>query len=279
MHWRINGEAAVFLGAARALLLQLAHPFVAAAVYEHSRVFADPIGRFHRTFQVMFTLVFGTVEEALRAARQLHQRHASIQGSLSAAVGPFARGTQYHANDIEALRWVHATLVETALLAHDLVLPPLTESDREIYYGESCLLASLFGIPRDRLPKDWNAFAAYNNAMHDFSVLTVSAEARTVAHQVINGVGKLAMPNWYRALTAQMLPTRLREEFGLDHAVNEVRSANLTRNWLRRLYTTLPSRLRHVGPLQEAHARLSGRRPDLIIQFLNRLWIGRRSLS
>ena len=167
MHWRINGEAAVFLGAARALLLQLAHPFVAAAVYEHSRVFADPIGRFHRTFQVMFTLVFGTVEQALTAARQLHKRHASIQGSLSEAVGPFAKGTKYYANDIEALRWVHATLVETALLAHDLVLPPLTESDREIYFGESCLLASLFGIPRDRLPKDWNAFAAYNNAMHD----------------------------------------------------------------------------------------------------------------
>ena len=111
------------------------------------------------------------------------------------------------------------------------------------------------------------------------SVLTVSAEARIVAHQVISGVGKLAMPNWYRALTEQMLPTRLRKEFGLDHGVKEVRSANLSRKWLRRLYPILPSRLRHVGPLQEAHARLSGRQPDLTIQLLNRLWIGRTSLS
>jgi len=59
MEWRVNGEAAIFLGAGRALLLQLAHPFVAAAVADHSRVFADPLGRFHRTFQLVFTLVFG----------------------------------------------------------------------------------------------------------------------------------------------------------------------------------------------------------------------------
>jgi uncharacterized protein (DUF2236 family) len=48
--WRVDREAAIFLGAGRALLLQLAHPWVAAAITEHSRTLADPIGRFHRTF-------------------------------------------------------------------------------------------------------------------------------------------------------------------------------------------------------------------------------------
>src|SRR5215472_17852656 len=52
--WRIDREAAVFLAAGRALLLQLAHPWVAAAVAEHSRSLADPIGRFHRTFGAVF---------------------------------------------------------------------------------------------------------------------------------------------------------------------------------------------------------------------------------
>src|SRR5262249_422528 len=55
--WRIDREAAIFLGAGRALLLQLAHPWVAAAISEHSRTFADPIGRFHLTFEMVFSLV------------------------------------------------------------------------------------------------------------------------------------------------------------------------------------------------------------------------------
>src|ERR1019366_368479 len=74
--WRVNREAAIFLGAGRALLLQLAHPWVANAVAEHSQVFADPIGRFHRTFRVMFAMDFGTLDQALAAARRLHWRHA-----------------------------------------------------------------------------------------------------------------------------------------------------------------------------------------------------------
>ena len=35
MMWRIDKEAALFLGAGRALLLQLAHPWVAAAITQH----------------------------------------------------------------------------------------------------------------------------------------------------------------------------------------------------------------------------------------------------
>src|ERR1700737_1044114 len=54
MMWRIDKEAAIFLGAGRALLLLLAHPWVAAAIAQHSRVLADPIGRFHGTFNLMF---------------------------------------------------------------------------------------------------------------------------------------------------------------------------------------------------------------------------------
>lgn len=66
--WRIDREALTFLGAGRALLLQLAHPWVAAAIVEHSKTVGDPIGRFHRTFAVVFTMVFGTLDQALSAA-------------------------------------------------------------------------------------------------------------------------------------------------------------------------------------------------------------------
>jgi hypothetical protein len=132
--WRIDREALTFLGAGRALLLQLAHPLVAAAITQHSRTLGDPIGRFHRTFAVVFTMVFGTLDQALSAARGLHRRHATIHGRLPIPVGPFRAGSPYQANDLPALRWVYATLIETAVMTHDFVLPPLTAEERARYY-------------------------------------------------------------------------------------------------------------------------------------------------
>jgi uncharacterized protein (DUF2236 family) len=69
--WKVNRESAVFLGAGRAALLQLAHPWVAAALDQHSNLRADPLGRFHNTFRVVFTMIFGTLEQALATSRYL----------------------------------------------------------------------------------------------------------------------------------------------------------------------------------------------------------------
>ena len=64
--WSVEREAALFLGAGRALLLQLAHPWIAAAIADRPHTMMDPIGRFHRTFSIMFTMVFGTLDQAGR---------------------------------------------------------------------------------------------------------------------------------------------------------------------------------------------------------------------
>src|SRR5579871_6176142 len=153
--WQVDREAAIFLGAGRALLLQLAHPWVAAAIGQHSRTFHDPIGRFHRTFSTVFAMMFGSLDQSLDAARRLHRRHGEIPGQLPSSAGTFPGGSWYYANAIPALRWVHATLIETALLAYEMVLPPLRPEQRERYYGEARLFAALFGIPDDCLPRDW----------------------------------------------------------------------------------------------------------------------------
>ncbi len=83
--WKVDREAAIFLGAGRALLLQLAHPWVATAIAEHSKVLNDPIGLFHCTFRAMFMMVFGTFDQAVAAARRLHLRHAAITGVMPRA--------------------------------------------------------------------------------------------------------------------------------------------------------------------------------------------------
>jgi uncharacterized protein (DUF2236 family) len=279
--WRIDREAVIFLGAGRALLLQLAHPWVAAAIAKHSKTLADPIGRFHRTFDIVFAMVFGSLDRALLSARQLHRRHTMIVGEMPDAVGPFAAGSAYCANDIAALRWVHATLVDTALMAHDLVLPPLSPGERERYWQESKLFGALFGLTGDDLAADWPAFAAYVEAMTQSETLTVSAAAREIAVQIFSGARPwLRPPRWYRALSASMLPERLRAGFALALEARDAGTADHALAWIRRIYPKLPDRLRYVGPYQEAQARLRGEpHPDWMIRCLNRAWIGRPQMD
>lgn len=276
--WQIDREAVIFLGAGRALLLQLAHPWVAAAIAEHSKTFADPIGRFHRTFGIVFAMVFGSLDRALLSSRQLHRRHSMIVGEMPETVGPFAAGSRYCANDIASLRWVHATLVETALIAHDLVLPPLSAEERERYWTESRVFGALFGLTADDLPADWSGFAAYTAAMTQSDTLTVSPAAREIAGQIFSGARPwLRPPRWYRSLTANLLPEPLRAGFGLERDIN---SADNALRWIRRVYPKLPDPLRYVGPYQEAQARLRGEpQPDWMARCLNRIWIGRPQMD
>ena len=279
--WRIDREAAIFFGAGRALLLQLAHPWVAGAISQHSRTLADPIGRFHRTFNIAFTMVFGTTEQALAAARRLHRRHAGISGILADSAGAFGAGSSYWANDIAALRWVHATLTDSALVAYQLVNPPLSLDDRERYYAEARLSAALFGIPQDALPENWTDFAGYIDEMFASPVLRVSDAARRVAAELFSGGAvRWRTPLWYRALTAHLLPPRLRQDFGLPYGPSERRSAERALTMLRHLYPWMPSRLRYVGPYHEALARLAGReQPGAVTRVLNRFWIGQNSMA
>src|SRR3954470_11801640 len=100
MSWRINRESALFLGAARAALLQLAHPWVATALEEHSTLMERPIARFHSTFRIVFAMVFGSLPQAVAAARHLYQVHTYIRGEMAEDAGVWRRGSAYEANEI-----------------------------------------------------------------------------------------------------------------------------------------------------------------------------------
>ncbi len=275
--WRINREAALFLGAGRAALLQLAHPWVATALEQRSSLMSDPIARFHGTFRVVFTMIFGTQEQAFRAARGLHALHTGIHGELPTAVAGYAEGSRYEANFVPALTWVYATLVDSAVMAYECVLPKLAGAEREAYYAESKVLAGLFGIPMSALPTDWNAFGEYMRGMCASDALGVEERARAMAQGLLAGAGSwVKPPQWYRALTAGWMPERLRAEFGLAFGAAEARAVRRAQHWLPQVYRALPSSLRFTGPYQEARARLAGRGPGLITRASNRFWIGEK---
>lgn len=283
LSWKINRESALFLGAGRAALLQLAHPWVAVALAQHSTLMSRPIARFHNTFRIVFTMIFGSLDQALAAARHLYSLHTRIAGEMPYDAARYASGSRYEANEISALLWVYATLVESAVMAHECALGPLPPSELEQYYAESKTLAGLFGLLPAALPANWKAFAAYNQAMHASNALGVTDDARAMAHNLLAGSGSqtrfmLHPPFWYRALTIEWLPNRFREEFQLPYGPQEQSAAARARRLIPRIYPTIPPSIRYVGPWRQAQARLAGRRPGPFIRLSNRFWIGQPSL-
>lgn len=277
--WKINRESALFLGAGRASLLQLAHPWVAAALEQHSNLRHDPLSRFHNTFRVVFTMVFGTLGQALAASRSLYQLHTGIRGKLPEGVARYAAGSPYRANERHALIWVFATLVDSAVMAYEAVQPPLSAEQRDEYYAESKLMAALFGISSEALPSDWQGFQQYIATTTASNGLGVNALSLDLAHRVLHGRGSwVPVPAWYRALTAAWLPAALREPFRLPYGGREAGSVARARRWLPRVYSRLPTALRFVGPYHDARSRLRGRSPGPITRTSNRFWMGQPRL-
>jgi uncharacterized protein (DUF2236 family) len=277
--WKINRESALFLAAGRAALLQLAHPWVATALEQHSALMENPIARFHSTFRIVFTMVFGSLAQATAAARHLYDVHTYIQGKMGEDIARWPRGSHYQANEIAALRWVFATLIESAVLAYETVLPPLTQGELAAFYADSVRLGGLFGIPPDTLPADWESFLIYCREMEQSDELGVTDAARAMAHNLLRGSNSwIKPPHWYRALTAAWLPERFRIEFRLPFSPDEEVAVAAVRKHLARYYHRLPASLRFVGPWHEAQARLAGRAPGPLTRLSNRFWIGQSTM-
>jgi uncharacterized protein (DUF2236 family) len=277
--WRIDREAILFLAAGQALLMQLAHPWVAQGVADHSISLDDPIGRFHRTFSAMFNFVFGTVDQALDAARRLHRRHQGIHGVLQHAGGPFAAGSLYTANHLPALRWVLLTLTDGAITAYEAVLPSLSTAERDRYVAENRLMGAMFGIPPDALPQDWRSFEIERESRLGSGELTVTPPALHIAERLVVHPPLWIIPDSFRTITARLLPERLRNEYRLGYGTREQRSAARALGWIKGTYPKLPALLRYVGPYHEALGRLRGRaRPAPATRVLNRIWIGAAAL-
>jgi uncharacterized protein (DUF2236 family) len=279
MSWKINREAALFLGAGRAALLQLAHPWVATALEQHSSLMSRPLARFHHTFRIVFAMIFGSLDQALAASRHLYALHTRIRGDMPEDVAGYRRGSHYEANEIAALRWVYATLVESAVLAYECVMPPLTAGELAAYYAESRTLAALFGLPAAALPETWDGFLSYCRQTEQSNALGVSNTARKMAHNLMAGAGSwIKPPHWYRALTATWLPERFRVEFGLNFGGEETQAAERAKQRLPAFYRRLPDAIRFVGPWQEARLRLDGKRFGIVARWSNRFWIGQPRL-
>jgi len=215
---RVNQESVLLLGGGRAILLQLAHPCVAAGVADHSDFQSNPLGRLAGTLELMHGLVFGSRAEVEEGVRRYHAVHARIHGHLSEDAGPFPAGTHYTAADPHLKLWVHATLVDTSLMIYERFIRRLSDAEREEYYRDTLILATLLDIPEAVLPRTLGEFRDYMSAMMASDTLTVSGTARELAWSVLDpdvGPVQYACARLLRFVTAGLLPARLRSDFGL----------------------------------------------------------------
>jgi len=160
--WRLNREALLLLAAGpRALLMQVAHPLVAEGVDQHSDFRADPWRRLEGTLRSYLAIVYGSTRRAQGEIRRLNALHRSIAGPVRDPVARAGHGAAYRARDPELSLWVHATLVDSTIVAADRWLAPVPRARRARFYAETVPIGRAFGIPGALLPADLDAFERY----------------------------------------------------------------------------------------------------------------------
>lgn len=241
--WRIGSESLLLLGGGRALILQVAHPAVAAGVAQHSDFRSSPWRRLYRTLELTTAVVFGDGPSSRRAAEALRRVHSRVEGEDDS-------GRPYRALDPELLLWVHATLIETSVLIHDRYVRRLSAAERGLYYEQMLPVAEAYGIPASVQPQDWGQFQRYFEAMLA-DRLRVTEATREVAASVLHPdlPGLARPPLWpaieaLRLVTVGTLPPRLRAELGLDWGPRRERLLGASEATIRRLLPLLPSPLR-----------------------------------
>lgn len=205
----------LLLGGTAALLMQVAHPLVAAGVERHSDFRSDPLGRLRRTLDTTLAIIFGDDRTASEAIARMNRIHTRVRGIA-------AGGRAYQAADPSLLLWVQATLVLTSLRLYEQVMGPLPTGDREAYWEEAKPIAMRLGIPGQMLPAKVTDLEAYARAMLASQVVP-DATARSVGRDVVHPFRWLPeLAYWPSdALAAALLPASLRVAFGLRYSAAE----------------------------------------------------------
>ena len=233
--WKINREMIVVAGWGRAILLQLAHPAIAAGVHDHSSFrgsLLSSVKRLHSTIGAMLSLAFGDAEEMIGAAAGINAIHDRV------------RGDGYSAHDPELQRWVHATLLESIPLTYELLVGPLTARDRDRYCSEAAIMEPLLGMPAGWLPRDSMELDAYMRGMLADGSIAVTDTSRALARKV------LFPSRWYVAwpafravqlVTIGSLPPAIRSGYGFEWGAREIRAFARCTAWLRMSLRLLPA--------------------------------------
>ncbi len=172
---QVHGDAAMFIGGLRALLLQSLHPLAMAGVAGHSGYKGDPWGRLQRTSAFLATTTFGTADDAQAAVDQVRSIHERVRGVA-------ADGRPYAASDPHLLLWVHVAEIDSFLRVHQRFgVAPLSPDESDGYVADTARIARALGVtaaPSTVAELD-AALASYRDE------LAGTAEARAAARYLV----------------------------------------------------------------------------------------------
>jgi uncharacterized protein (DUF2236 family) len=229
--WRINREIVVVAGWGRAILLQVAHPSIAAGVHDHSAVRGSLLSsyrRFRSTVGAMLSLTFGDTEQMIAAAAGINAIHDRVRGRVPPSPG--LRGAsdgEYSAHDPDLQRWVHVTLLDSILLTYEQLVAPLSQHERDTYCAEAAIMEPLLGMPAGWLPRTTAQLDACMRDTLASGRIAVTGTSRALARTV------LYPPRWYmawpvframQAITIGSLPPQIREAYGFEWRASDVRA-------------------------------------------------------
>jgi uncharacterized protein (DUF2236 family) len=253
MAWRIDREVMVVAGGTCALLMQLAHPAVAAGVAQHSNFQADPFARLRRTLDASYAVVFGTRGEAHAAIRRMNAIHGAVRGTVPET------GDPYHATDPALLLWVHATLIDTALRVYDRYVARLSAEDQQAYHAESRQIAMRLGVPADAVPETLVELRAEMLRLMDNGTVVVSDTARALAPAVLHPTPFPPAFIWDLAhlVSLSVMPEPIRRGYGLSWSRARERGLQRAAALSRRVMPRVPSWLRTMPQARAAQRRLA----------------------
>ncbi len=151
--WKVLGDAAVFIGGVRALLVQSAHPEVVAGVEDHSTYREDPLGRLSRTSVYVTETTYGAMPEVEAAVETVRMAHRPVRGTSE-------RDRPYSAGHPAMAAWVHNVLTDSFLSAYQSFGPePLSMAEADSFVAEQARIGALLGA--DPLPLTASELSAW----------------------------------------------------------------------------------------------------------------------
>lgn len=258
MMWRVNREVTTLFGGARALLMQAAHPLVAAGARQTGGYRRDPWARLIRTVRMQNMLTFGSQQAADAAADRINKLHKVIHG-----VDPATR-EWYDGLDYEQLLWVHLALETSTIDFYRLTVGPLSGADAEQYHEEHKTVGELLLLPREFVPASYSDALAYIDDLIGSGRLRHTDVAEEVAELIIGAaVPRRIKPLW-RFITfcaVGTLDPRLRRLYGLEWNAARERALRANLALVRSTVPLLPYRFRYILPARWADLRLANPLP------------------
>jgi uncharacterized protein (DUF2236 family) len=217
---RIHRERAVALSGPRALLMQAAHPLAVSGLLAHTSALEQPYERLARTAATLSTIGFGSRDQGDEVARRVRAMHRRVRGRLPTAVGAYAAGTPYRADQPDLLLWVLFTLVDSGLVVYRKYVGSLSRSEEAAYWDDYKLIGMLFGLREADLPATLEDLDAYRRRMLDGDRLFVTDWARRHARRIVlePPVPWAARPllETVNFVTIALLPDPIRRQYGFS---------------------------------------------------------------